>query len=242
METDPYVIACTYLQGWFLLDIFSLGASGFDALPIIEAMNGVRCPCGDARTTVAGALPVEYVIHAVGPNYRMYTQKEGAGGAPPKDEYMADGLLHSAYVAAMREAAAKGMTTVAFSLLSSPFLLRFSTSVASSLPLFFSAASGFTSKIDAEQPQIGRILMTFLQNVANICQHLPKAYLPAPSHASSRYLELALGPANCSAVGSTGGFIGHSWHFEMSLFASRTRPHGRNCVWLNSPALTSVPF
>ena len=89
------------------------------ALPIIEAMNGVRCPCGDARTTVAGALPVEYVIHAVGPNYRMYTQKEGAGGAPPQDEYMADGLLHSAYVAAMREAAAKGMTTVAFSLLSS---------------------------------------------------------------------------------------------------------------------------
>ena len=89
------------------------------ALPIIEAMNGVRCPCGDARTTIAGALPVEYVIHAVGPNYRMYTQKEGAGGAPPKDEYMADGLLHSAYVAAMREAAAKGMKTVAFSLLSS---------------------------------------------------------------------------------------------------------------------------
>ena len=89
------------------------------ALPIIEAMNGVRCPCGDARTTVAGALPVEFVIHAVGPNYRMYTQKEGKDGAPPKDEYMADGLLHSAYVAAMREAAAKGMSTVAFSLLSS---------------------------------------------------------------------------------------------------------------------------
>ena len=82
-------------------------------------MNGVRCPCGDARTTIAGALPVEYVIHAVGPNYRMYTQKEGKDGAPPKDEYMADGLLNSAYVAAMREAAAKGMTTVAFSLLSS---------------------------------------------------------------------------------------------------------------------------
>ena len=41
-----------------------------------------RAPVRRRAHDVAGALPVEFVIHAVGPNYRMYTQKEGDGALP----------------------------------------------------------------------------------------------------------------------------------------------------------------
>ena len=33
----------------------------------VEAVNGVRCPTGEARITTAGNLPARHVIHAVGP-------------------------------------------------------------------------------------------------------------------------------------------------------------------------------
>ena len=35
----------------------------------VEAVNGVRCPTGEARITTAGNLPARHVIHAVGPVY-----------------------------------------------------------------------------------------------------------------------------------------------------------------------------
>ncbi|MBY6017607.1 O-acetyl-ADP-ribose deacetylase [Halomonas denitrificans] len=38
----------------------------------LEAVNGVRCPYGDARITIAGNLKAKYVIHAVGPIYKKF--------------------------------------------------------------------------------------------------------------------------------------------------------------------------
>ena len=36
----------------------------------IKAVNGIRCPFGEARITGAGNLPSKFVIHTVGPIYR----------------------------------------------------------------------------------------------------------------------------------------------------------------------------
>ncbi|PIE66615.1 MAG: O-acetyl-ADP-ribose deacetylase [Desulfobacterales bacterium] len=36
----------------------------------VDAVNGVRCPFGEARITGAGKLPCKYVIHTAGPIYR----------------------------------------------------------------------------------------------------------------------------------------------------------------------------
>jgi O-acetyl-ADP-ribose deacetylase (regulator of RNase III) len=35
----------------------------------VPAVNGIRCPTGEARITGAGRLPARYVIHTVGPVY-----------------------------------------------------------------------------------------------------------------------------------------------------------------------------
>lgn len=37
----------------------------------VKAVNGIRCPFGEARITMAGDLPSKYVIHTVGPIYRQ---------------------------------------------------------------------------------------------------------------------------------------------------------------------------
>jgi len=76
------------------------------ALPVVGS-GRVRCPTGEAKTTIAGALGCEWVIHAVGPNYRC------------EEEEVADALLYSAYACAMLEARAKALTDIAFCLLSS---------------------------------------------------------------------------------------------------------------------------
>ncbi len=36
----------------------------------VKAVNGIRCPFGEARITLSGNLPSKYVIHASGPIYR----------------------------------------------------------------------------------------------------------------------------------------------------------------------------
>lgn len=54
-----------------------------EACSRVEAVNGVRCPTGQARITPAGKLQARYVIHTVGPIYRS------AGESAP--------LLSSAY-------------------------------------------------------------------------------------------------------------------------------------------------
>ncbi|MGB5443883.1 MAG: macro domain-containing protein [Psychromonas sp.] len=37
----------------------------------IKPVNGIRCPIGEARITLAGELPAKYVIHTVGPIYKQ---------------------------------------------------------------------------------------------------------------------------------------------------------------------------
>lgn len=79
-------------------------------LPLIKKAGNrgqVRCPTGDAKTTIAGDLGCDWVIHAVGPNYRMYSS-EGEG----------DALLYRAYRASMLESQRKQLPDLAFSLLS----------------------------------------------------------------------------------------------------------------------------
>lgn len=43
------------------------------ACKAVPAVNGERCPTGQARITPAGQLPSQYVIHTVGPVYSSVT-------------------------------------------------------------------------------------------------------------------------------------------------------------------------
>jgi O-acetyl-ADP-ribose deacetylase (regulator of RNase III) len=76
------------------------------ALPIV-APPRVRCPTGDAKLTTGGDLRARWCIHAVGPDFRAYD-----------DEEEADALLTSAYRSALLLAQAKGLRSIAFSLIS----------------------------------------------------------------------------------------------------------------------------
>ncbi len=66
----------------------------------VKAVNGVRCPYGEARITTAGELPSQYVIHAVGPIYRQANN--------PKE------LLESAYCNSLILAKENGCRSIAF--------------------------------------------------------------------------------------------------------------------------------
>ncbi len=45
------------------------GAKLLEACRRVKAVNGIRCPVGEARITPAGDLAARYVIHTVGPRY-----------------------------------------------------------------------------------------------------------------------------------------------------------------------------
>jgi O-acetyl-ADP-ribose deacetylase (regulator of RNase III) len=79
-----------------------------NALPPIR--KDVRCPTGEAKTTIGGDLNTCLCIHAVGPNYNSYVKNKWTE---------ADLLLYSAYFNSMKEAYDHGCTNIAFSLLSS---------------------------------------------------------------------------------------------------------------------------
>jgi O-acetyl-ADP-ribose deacetylase (regulator of RNase III) len=40
----------------------------------VKSVNGIRCPTGEARITFAGLLTAKYVIHTVGPRYKMVNE------------------------------------------------------------------------------------------------------------------------------------------------------------------------
>ncbi len=42
-----------------------------EACRVVELVDGVRCPIGEARITEAGNLDASYVIHTVGPRYNI---------------------------------------------------------------------------------------------------------------------------------------------------------------------------
>ncbi len=66
----------------------------------LPAVNGVRCPTGEARITPAGKLRTNWVIHAVGPRYNIDPEPER--------------LLESAYRNALSLAREYGCQSVAF--------------------------------------------------------------------------------------------------------------------------------
>ena len=82
------------------------------ALPIIDKNKDkeVRCPTGQAKTTIGGNLKTCLCIHAVGPDYNSYANTEWPN---------ADLLLYSAYFNSMKEAYNHGCKNIAFCLLSS---------------------------------------------------------------------------------------------------------------------------
>ena len=86
------------------------------ALKVIQmhesyALKNIRCKTGDAKITGPnqyGRLHVPFVIHAVGPNYTKYENREDVG----------DNKLRGAYKASMSLAESKGIQGIAFSLIS----------------------------------------------------------------------------------------------------------------------------
>ena len=66
----------------------------------VKAVNGIRCPVGEARITPAGNLAARYVIHTVGPIYRQESNPKA--------------LLESAYVNSLCLAIENRCKTVAF--------------------------------------------------------------------------------------------------------------------------------
>ncbi|MDH5767246.1 MAG: O-acetyl-ADP-ribose deacetylase [Gammaproteobacteria bacterium] len=76
------------------------GVSLLEACRAIEAVDGVRCPIGEARITEAGDLDARYVIHTVGPRY----------GIDPRPEK----LLASAYRNSLDLALQNGCRSIAF--------------------------------------------------------------------------------------------------------------------------------
>lgn len=73
---------------------------------IMQALDAIRevhggCPTGNAVVTTSGALPAEYVFHAVGPVYR-----DGRQGEPDQ--------LRSCYTFALRLAEERGVRTISF--------------------------------------------------------------------------------------------------------------------------------
>ena len=42
----------------------------------VSSINGVRCPTGEARITLSGNLKSKYVIHTVGPRYKIAKDPE----------------------------------------------------------------------------------------------------------------------------------------------------------------------
>ena len=65
----------------------------------MPAENGVRCPFGEARITIAGKLNARHVIHTVGPRYGIEAEPEA--------------LLASAYRNTYQLALAHGCRTLA---------------------------------------------------------------------------------------------------------------------------------
>ena len=47
------------------------GPALLEACYAVPEIDGIRCPAGEARITVAGDLAAQYVIHTVGPRYHI---------------------------------------------------------------------------------------------------------------------------------------------------------------------------
>ncbi|MCP4219017.1 MAG: O-acetyl-ADP-ribose deacetylase, partial [bacterium] len=52
------------------------GPKLLEACRRVKAVNGIRCPAGEARITPGFDLPANHVIHTVGPRYRIDPEPE----------------------------------------------------------------------------------------------------------------------------------------------------------------------
>ena len=80
------------------------GPKLLEACRRVTGTNGIRCPFGEARITEAGDLPVQYIIHAVGPRYKQEQEPEE--------------LLVSAYTQSLELALENDCASIAFPALS----------------------------------------------------------------------------------------------------------------------------
>ena len=76
------------------------GRALLEACKQVKPVNGIRCPVGEARITSAGQLKARYVIHTVGPRYRI-------------DEHPEE-LLRSAYRNSLQLALENHCQSIAF--------------------------------------------------------------------------------------------------------------------------------
>ena len=76
------------------------GPELLDACRRVPAVNGIRCPFGEARITPGFALPARYVIHTVGPIYRRDPNPEAT--------------LRSAFASSLALARDHGLRSIAF--------------------------------------------------------------------------------------------------------------------------------
>lgn len=76
------------------------GSELLEACRRIPAVDGIRCPPGEARITRAGQLPAKYVIHTVGPVY-------DSDPAPAE-------TLASAYISSLKLAMEQNCRSIAF--------------------------------------------------------------------------------------------------------------------------------
>ena len=75
-------------------------------LPLLE--HGIRCCTGNAVTTIAGALPCKFVIHAVGPQFSVQNETHAADLV----------RLKNAYSNALLRAEEKSLKSIGFCLIS----------------------------------------------------------------------------------------------------------------------------
>jgi len=87
-----------------------------ECLKLPELESGVRCMTGDARLTTAGNLPVDYVIHTVGPIWPVSAARAPAfpGERPAKTNQEARRLLERCLHACFTLAITKGVKALAF--------------------------------------------------------------------------------------------------------------------------------
>jgi O-acetyl-ADP-ribose deacetylase (regulator of RNase III) len=76
------------------------GPELLEACRKVAAVDGIRCPFGEARITPGCRLPARWVIHAVGPIWRRTPEPEQ--------------VLRRAYANCLALAAGHGLTSVAF--------------------------------------------------------------------------------------------------------------------------------
>lgn len=76
------------------------GAKLLEECRKVKVIDGVRCPFGEARITLAGNLPSKYVIHTAGPIYRQEKDPES--------------ILISAYQNSLKLAIENGCRSIAF--------------------------------------------------------------------------------------------------------------------------------